>query len=157
MTDAVLLDTSFFIRLLNSDDLLFCNTNDYFRYFSENDMSMFISTVSIAEFCAGGEIDDLPLKNLRILPFNLNHAQKAGEFSGIVFRHKGKLKLNERNIIPNDTKLFAQADCEASVKYYLSSDAESEKIYEFLKKETVIRFKFINLKDPYTTIFGTLF
>jgi|GEM_PF-2513031 len=32
-------------------------------------------------------------------------------------------------IIPNDTKLFSQADVEPNIKYYLSSDTESYKIY----------------------------
>ena len=51
-----------------------------------------------------------------------------------MFQNKGKLKLNERNIIPNDTKLFAQAACEISIEFYLSSDTESFKIYNLLKQ-----------------------
>jgi len=34
-----------------------------------------------------------------------------------------------RNIIPNDSKLFAQADCENAVNFYLSTDSESLEIY----------------------------
>jgi predicted nucleic acid-binding protein len=157
MADFVLLDTSFFIRLLNPNDALFSHADGYFRYFIEHDMMMFVSTISIAEFCAGGEIDELPLKNIRILPFNLNHAKRAGKFAGVTFRNKGKIKLNARNIIPNDTKLFAQADCEASIKYYLSSDTESTKIYEFLKQNMDIRFQFIDLKKSHKDTFGVLF
>jgi hypothetical protein len=157
MADCVLLDTSFFIRFLNFDDPLFENADSYFRYFIENDIAMTISTVSIAEFCVGGNIDELPLASLRILPFNLNHARRTGEFARIVFQSRGKLKLNERNIIPNDTKLFAQADCEKAIKYYLSSDAESLKIYNLLKRETNPDFVFIDLNSPHTGLFGVLF
>jgi len=119
---------------------------------------MLISTISIAEYCVGGDISELPLKNLQILPFNLNHAKRAGEFAKIVFEAKGKNKINleKRNIIPNDTKLFAQADCEKSIEFYLSSDSESLKIYNLLKQKTSIKFQFIDLKTPYNETFGLL-
>lgn len=109
---SVLLDTSFFLRFLNEEDPLFKSADGYFRYFLNEEIRMMISTISIGEYCVGGEINELPLRNLQILPFNLDHAKRTGEFAKIVFQNKGSLKLNERNIIPNDTKLFAQADCE---------------------------------------------
>lgn len=132
---AVLLDTSFFLRFLNDEDPLFNNADGYFRYFLQKEITMMISTISIAEYCVGGDIYELPLKNLQIAPFNLDHAKKTGEFAKIVFQNKGKLKLNERNIIPNDTKLFAQADSEKLIEFYLSSDAESFKIYNLLNRK----------------------
>ena len=98
----------------------------------------------------------MPLKNLQIVSFNLDHSKRTGEFARIVFQNKGKLKLNERNIIPNDTKLFSQADCEKSVEFYLSSDIESFKIYNLLKEETKPKFIFIDLNVPHSEIFGIL-
>ena len=117
---------------------------------------MMISTISIAEYCVGGDIHELPLKNLQIVPFNLDHSKRTGEFAKIVFQNKAKLKLNERNIIPNDTKLFAQADCEKSVEFYLSSDTESLKIYNLLKEHTNPKFQFIDLNKPYNETFGVV-
>lgn len=117
---------------------------------------MMISTISIAEYCVGGDVHELPLRNLQIVPFNLDHARRTGEFAKIVFQNKGKLKLNERNIIPNDTKLFAQADSEKFVEFYLSSDTESLKIYNLLKKETSPEFQFIDLNISYHQTFGLL-
>lgn len=153
---AVLLDTSFFLRFLNDNDPLFKNADGYFRYFLQKEITMMISTISIAEYCVGGDVHELPLKNLQIVPFNLNHSKRTGEFAKIVFRNKGKLKLKERNIIPNDTKLFAQADCEKSVEFYLSSDSESFKIYNLLKQEASPKFQFIDLNIPYHQTFGLL-
>lgn len=153
---AILLDTSFFLRFLNDTDPLFKNADGYFRYFLQKEITMMISTISIAEYCVGGDVHELPLKNLQIVPFNLDHAKRTGEFAKIVFQNKGKLKLNERNIIPNDTKLFAQADCEKSVEFYLSSDSESLKIYNLLKQETSPKFQFIDLNTPYHESFGLL-
>jgi len=153
---AVLLDTSFFLRFLNDSDPLFKNADGYFRYFLSKEITMMISTISIAEYCVGGSVHELPLRNLQIIPFNLDHAKRTGEFAKIVFQNKGKLKLKERNIIPNDTKLFAQADCEKAVEFYLSSDTESFKIYNLLKQETLPKFQFAKLNIPYIETFGLL-
>ncbi|MEN9523117.1 MAG: hypothetical protein RL065_1494 [Bacteroidota bacterium] len=153
---SVLLDTSFFLRFLNDESPLYKNADNYFRYFIQHEIAMMISTISIAEYCVGGDIHELPLKNLQIVPFNLDHSKRTGEFARIVFQNKGKLKLNERNIIPNDTKLFAQADCEKLVEFYLSSDTESFKIYNLLKEHTNPKFQFIDLNTPYNETFGVL-
>jgi hypothetical protein len=154
--NAVLLDTSFFIRFLNDEDPLYKNADDYFRYFLQKEITMVISTISIAEYCVGGDVHELPLRNLQILPFNLDHSKRTGEFARIVFQKKDRLKLNERNIIPNDTKLFAQADSEKIIDYYLSSDSESSKIYNLLNQETKPRFQFIDLNISYHETFGLL-
>ena len=153
---AVLLDTSFFLRFLNDNDPLFKNADGYFRYFLQKEITMMISTISIAEYCVGGDVHELPLRNLQIVPFNLDHSKRTGEFAKIVFQNKEKLKLKERNIIPNDTKLFAQADCEKAVEFYLSSDTESNKIYNLLRQETTPKFQFIDLNTPHNETFGLL-
>lgn len=153
---AVLLDTSFFIRFLNDLDPLFKNADGYFRYFLQKEITMMISTISIAEYCVGGNVHELPLRNLQIVPFNLDHSKRTGEFAKIVFQNKGKLNLKERNIIPNDTKLFAQADCEKAIEFYLSSDNESQKIYNLLKQENAPKFQFIDLNVPHNQTFGLL-
>jgi len=154
--NSVLLDTSFFLRFLNDSDPLFKNADGYFRYFLQKEITMMISTISIAEYCVGGDVHELPLKNLQIVPFNLDHSKRTGEFAKIVFQNKGKLKLQERNIIPNDTKLFAQADTEKTIEFYLSSDTESVKIYNLIKQYTTPKFQFIDLNIPYNQTFGIL-
>lgn len=155
--NSVLLDTSFFIRFLNDEDPLFKNAMEYYKYVISKEIKMFISTISIAEYCTGGTIDELPLRNLAILPFNLNHSIKTGEIAKLVFTNKGRLKLKERNIIPNDSKLFSQADVEANIIYYLSSDSESFKIYNLLKDEnSQLKFSFIDLNIPPNEYFGYL-
>lgn len=156
INNAVLLDTSFFLRFLNDSDELFANADAYYKYFLEHDITLVISTITIAEYCVGGSIDELPLRNMQIIPFNIDHAVKAGEFAKIIFEEKGKLKLRERNLIPNDTKLFAQAEIEKHIKYYLSSDTESLKIYKALKKTSELHFDFIDLHQKYTEVFGLL-
>lgn len=156
MPKAVLLDTSFFLRFLNDNDPLYKNADGYFRYFLKAEIIMMVSTISIAEYCVGGDVHELPLRNLQIVPFNLDHSKRTGEFAKLIFQNKDKLKLKERNIIPNDTKLFAQADIEKSVDFYLSSDSESYKIYRLLKEHLNPRFQFIDLNTPSNQTFGML-
>jgi predicted nucleic acid-binding protein len=61
---AVLLDTSFFLRFLNDSDTLFKHADDYFRYFIEKEITMMISTISIAEYCVGGERKRITVEEL---------------------------------------------------------------------------------------------
>ena len=68
-SNSVLLDTSFFLRFLNDADPLFRNADGYFRYFLHKEITMMISTISIAEYCVGGDINELPLRNLQIVDF----------------------------------------------------------------------------------------
>lgn len=152
----VFCDTSFFIRLLDRASDLHNNAKGYFKYFTENNFKLLISTIAIAEYCVGGDISELPLRNLQVVPFNLEHAKRTSELARIAFQNKGTLKINSRNIIPNDTKLFAQADIDNSVSYYISSDAESFKVYNLLRQQTSIRFQFIDLKIPHSELFGLL-
>lgn len=154
--NAVLCDTSFFIRLLDKNDPLHHNARGYFRFFLENDFRLLISTIAIAEYCIVGDLDELPLKNLQIVPFNLDHSIRTAELARYVFKNKGRLRLRERNIIPNDTKLFAQADHIKGTSFYISSDQESNKIYNLLRKELLLKFQFIDLNTPHHETFGRL-
>ena len=158
MSDAVLLDTSFFLRFLNDEDPLFLNADNYFRYFLNKDIYMLVSTISIGEYCVGGSVDELPLRNLKILPFNYNHSTRAGEFCRILFQKRriGQLEVSKRVIIPNDVKLFSQADIEENILFYVTSDSESIKMYNAIKEELIPNFKIIDLNNPHTEVFGLL-
>lgn len=157
INSSVLLDTSFFIRLLNENDPLHKNVLGFYQYFLEKESSLKCSTISIAEYCVRGKVDELPLRHLEIVPFNINHAIKAGEFANAVFTHKNTLNLGNRLIIPNDNKLFAQAHIEKEVDNFVTSDLECIKIYELLKQNFTLEFKIINIRNPHTTELGTLF
>src|SRR5690606_17174509 len=121
MKHSVLLDTSFFVRLLNDEDVLHNNAKGYYQYFLENEIILKVSTISIAEYCVRGKIDDLPLRNIQIIPFNLDQAKRTGEFAEAIFEENkiDKEKLSPRAIIPNDSKLFAQADLDKTITYLL--------------------------------------
>lgn len=152
----VMLDTSFFIRLLNEQDPLHQNTLDYYKHFLQNNFVLKVSTISIAEYCVKGDIDELPLRDVQIIPFNISHAIKSGNFAAFVYQNRSNLNLPDRKIIPNDTKLFAQADTEAQIQKFATSDVECMKIYNLLNQKNKISFDIINIRIPYHETFGLL-
>lgn len=158
MKHSVLLDTSFFIRLLNDEDALHNNAKGYYRYFLEKEITLKVSTITIAEYCVLGRLDDLPLKNIQIIPFNLDQAIKTGEFAKIIFKANklAQEKLSPRAIIPNDSKLFAQADLDKSITHFVTSDTRSKNTLETLKKELHPKFDIIDISTPYNLTFGIL-
>lgn len=157
MEKAALLDTSFFLRLLNENDPLCKNAEGYYRYFLEKEIPMMISTIATGEFCVKGNLDELPMKDLQILPYNLSHSLVAGNFAKILFyqRNSGNLDVN-RVIIPNDVKMFAQADREDKIGYYVTSDRASGDMISYLLKELKLNFSFINIETGYSEYFGIL-
>jgi hypothetical protein len=77
---------------------------------------------------------------LKVLPFDLNHAFTAGYLMHGVYEEKQKrgAKFPMRSIVPNDTKMFAQAHYETDIQYFVSSDSEAKKIYEILPEHNFI-------------------
>ncbi|MGZ3862361.1 MAG: hypothetical protein ACXVPN_03410 [Bacteroidia bacterium] len=119
---------------------------------------MKISTISIAEYCVLGQHEDLPFTNLQVLPFNFDDSKKAGEFAKIIFEEKGieRESLKPRAIIPNDSKLFAQADVDESITHFVTSDTRSGAVIKILKNRTAVRFDFLDINTPYHEAFGVL-
>ncbi len=158
MKPSVLLDTSFFIRLLNDEDSLHDNAKGYFQYFLENDVTLKVSTISIAEYCVRGSLDELPLRNIQIIPFNLDEAKRTGEFARVIFEQNNVSheKLSPRAIIPNDSKLFAQADLDKSITHFITSDTRSQSTYSALKIILIPKFGIIDISRPFDETFGIL-
>ena len=154
--NCVLLDTSFCIRLLNENDPLHKNVLGFYQHFLEKEYRLKLSTISVAEYCVRGRLEELPLRNLEILPFNINHAVKAGEFAKIAFENKAVLNLGNRLIIPNDNKLFAQAHTQREIASFATSDLECIKVHELLKKNVSVDFNILNIRELYSSVLGVL-
>ncbi len=157
---AVLLDTSFIIRLLSESDGLHYNAVAYYKYFLEHGIDMKFSTISIAEYCVRGNISELPLRNLKIVPFNYDHAQRTGLFAATLFaaRNAGKLPdISERLLIPNDSKLLAQADLDPAIKYFVTSDVKAKNTISILNAESGARVQHLDIHTPVNIAFSELF
>lgn len=157
-TYSVILDTSFMIRLLNECDRLHTNAKGYFRYFLENGIPMYFSTISIAEYCVRGDFYDLPFQNIRVIPFNVFHAKEAGYFADTLFhaKSKGLIEITDRLIIPNDSKLFAQGSIEQDIKYFVTADVKSKKNIDILRKECHAEIEHLDINTPYSSVFGLI-
>ncbi len=155
---SVLLDTSFMIRLLSKSDPLHSNAKGYFRYFLENGIPLYFSTVSIAEYCVKGDFYDLPFQNIRVLPFNIFHAKEAGLFAKTLFnaRSKGLIEIPDRLIIPNDSKIFAQGSVEKDIRYFVTADIKSKKNIEILRQECAAEIEHMDITTPYNVRFGLI-
>ena len=152
--EGVLLDTSFIIRLLKTDDPLHANTKAWFRWLLDHKVPMHLSTISISEFCVKGSFDQLPLRNVRVLPFNWQHAQRSGEFARILLDQR---KDEERAVVINDIKLLAQADVEPRISHFLTKDQRlSAKITQLLLAGVQMRTTLLDLNTPLADVLGQL-
>jgi predicted nucleic acid-binding protein len=152
--DGVLLDTSFIIRLLKTDDPLHGNTKAWFRWLLDHKVPMHLSTISISEFCVKGSFDQLPLRNVRVLPFNWQHAQRSGEFARNLLDQR---KDEERAVVINDLKLLAQADVEPRLSHFLTKDQRiNAKITQLSAAGVQLRTTVLDLNIPLAEVLGLL-
>ena len=124
MLNSVLLDTSFCIRLGKPSDPLHQNAIDYFQYFLENKIELFLSSIVIAEYSVKGDIADLPLNTMKIIPFDFFDGKTAGEFHSILLNKKTSLQDIERNVVKDDCKLIAQL-FNRKLEAYITKDRKS--------------------------------
>lgn len=155
---SVLLDTSFLLRLLSREDPLHNNALGYYKYFLDHGVDMKISTISIAEYCVKGEVAHLPLATLKIVPFNFNHATLAGRYARTLFDAKNRedLSVENRLIIPNDSKLFAQASVEKDIKFFVTSDTKAATTIKVISAQNEVTFAHMDIHNSYGQTFGCL-
>lgn len=158
MPNSVLLDTSFFIRLLNPEEKLHESAKSWYKYFLQKEMVMKTSTICLAEYCVQGDLDELPFRNIQVISFNFGHADTAGTFGKYIYteRKKNPELLKPRPIILNDAKLFAQAEVDISVIYFVTADARCKTIYNYIRKYQRIHFDLIDIHQSVQEFMGEL-
>lgn len=80
------------------------------------------------------------------MPFVYGHAEVAAEFMRRIIHVKQErgAVIQPRVIIPNDTKMFAQASADPEVFAFVSADAEAKKVYDLLENPN---FEFVNIRE----------
>lgn len=153
----VLLDTSFVIRLMKTGDPLHANAQSWFKELLDRQIPMYLSTIVIAEYCVKGSFDELPVRNLRVLPFNVDHARRAGPFAGTLLEQRIKGGPDERTVVLNDVKLLAQAESAREISHFLTKDAGFHgRVQQLRDGGHVLGTRIIDLETPLADILGRL-
>ena len=121
MPDGVLLDTSFLITFADPTRKHHAVARQYFDFFVEAGVPMFLSTIVASEFGLVQPVTDLPLDALIVLPFNLADASCAAELD---FRKYKGTPETTRAAIKDDFKLLGQAKAR-QLAFLLTEDART--------------------------------
>ena len=81
---------------------------------------MYLPTIVTSEFQVKQAINDLPLRNFVVLPFNVDHAMRCG----LIIRQMVRDPKDDRVRVKDDFKLLAQCDCEA-ISHLVSENAST--------------------------------
>lgn len=118
--NGVLLDTSFLISFSDPARPHHAAALSYFRECVRRQIPMYLSAIVISEFQVKQAINDLPLRNFVVLPFNVDHAMKCG----LMIRNMARDPEDDRVRVKDDFKLLAQCDCEG-ISHLISEDAST--------------------------------
>lgn len=155
--DSILFDTSFCIRLLKSNDALHQNAKDYFKYFLEKKIEIYLSSIVVAEYSVKDDPANLPLEFVKIIPFDFFDGKTAGEFHSILLNHKAQIANVERNVIKDDCKLMAQL-FNRNIQSYITKDRNSfSQIIAPIQSSKGIAIKLLDLEIPLKDFKGELF
>jgi len=108
MNNMAVLDTGFLISLVDRKRTFHQVARSYYKYFLEHSVVMLLPTVVVAEFSIVQPVTDLPLRNFRVLPFNLPDAVKCAELNMHHYR-KQLENTGQRDSVKDDFKIIAQA------------------------------------------------
>ena len=155
--DSILLDTSFCIRLLKSNDDLHQNAKDYFKYFLEKKIEIFLSSIVVAEYSVKDDPANLPLEFVKIIPFDFFDGKTAGEFHSILLNNKDQVANIERNVIKDDCKLMAQV-FNRNIRGYITKDRKSfSQIIAPIQASKNFALELLDLEIPLKDFKGELF
>jgi predicted nucleic acid-binding protein len=155
--DSILLDTSFCIRLLKSNDPLHQNAKDYFKYFLEQKVEIYLSSIVIAEYSVKDNANNLPLEFVKIIPFDFFDGKTAGEFHSIIINNREQVSTIERNVIKDDCKLIAQI-FNRKIGAYITKDKKSfSQLFLPIQKAKGFEVELLDLEIPLKDFRGELF
>lgn len=155
--DSILLDTSFCIRLLKNNDPLHQNAKDYFKYFLEKKIDMYLSTIVIAEYSVKDDANNLPIEFVKIIPFDFFDGKTAGEFHAILIDNKKQVANIERNVIKDDCKLIAQI-YNRGIDGYITKDKKSfGQIMRPIQDAREYSIELLDMEIPLNVYNGELF
>jgi predicted nucleic acid-binding protein len=119
MAAGVVLDTSFLISLADPERVNHHAARQYWRYFLEQRIPVYLPTIVVSEFCIRQEIPPEILRACVTLPFNWEDAIRAASLD---------FSQTERNVprdaLKDDVKIIAQA-LEKDAEWIITDDENS--------------------------------
>lgn len=145
--NSALLDTSFLITFSDPNRPFHTVAHQYFRECVRRSIPMYLSTIVISEFEVRQRVTDLPLRNLVILPFNIEHAVQCGKLFSSISRDPG----DDRVVFKDDMKIIGQCDAEG-ISHIMTEDTNT--LAKYLRRVHSGVFKSTNaivLRDGFDT------
>ncbi len=118
--NSLLVDTSYLITLSDSTRERHGVALTYFKACIDRRVPMFLSSIVVSEYQVRQAINDLPLRNFIVLPFNIDHAMACG----LLVRSMPRDAADDRVRVKDDFKLIAQCQCEG-ISHVLTEDAST--------------------------------
>jgi predicted nucleic acid-binding protein len=146
---SVMLDTSFLITLLDAKRPHHDDAKQYFKLFVEQSYLIYISSIVVSEYCHKGHIEELPIKYVFLLPFNIPHAVKCAELDFKEHRVGG----DSRDCAKDDFKILAQTACEGC-DFIITDDTST--LFQYVAKlnsEGKLESRAIKLDDGFDIAF----
>lgn len=142
--NSVLLDTSFLISFSDPARANHAVAMQYYRECVHRQVPMYLSTVVISEFQVKQAVNDLPLRNFVVLPFNVDHAMRCG----LLIRNMARDPEDDRVRVKDDFKLLAQCECEG-ISHLISEDASTLAKYLERARDTGLATTSVLLRDGF--------
>lgn len=143
--NSVLLDTSFLISLSDPARPHHAAATSYYKECIARQVPMLLSTIVISEFQVRQAINDLPLRNFMVLPFNVDHAMACG----LLLRAQARDPGDDRVRVKDDFKLLAQCQCEG-ISHVLAEDVRTlAKYVDRHRAEGLLATRCVLLRDGF--------
>ncbi len=148
MSKAVVVDTGFLICLVSEDRPSHAAATEYYRYFLENDITMLLPTVVVAEFAVKQPPEELPLRNFVIAPFNFDTAKTCAALNAAEQRERMN-GHGQRDAVKDDFKIIAHAVAEAALFIVTDDQNTMAKYCARLNQDKTVSFKVVPLWEPF--------
>lgn len=150
MNKSILLDTCFLISFVDDTRTYHNNALAYYKYFIEEGISMYLSSIVSSEFSIKQPLEDLPLSSFKTISFNI----PDGYATSKIYNEFSKEKSTGvcRSCVKDDIKLLGLCEFN-NIEYIITEDKKFYDKLVKLKKDGIIKVNPIFTPDGFTKSF----